>query len=120
MRHYFFVLCLCSRRLRSYAFGWGRRFCAGSHVAQASLFIAISRLVWGVDFSAPLDPATGRPIVPDLANEEACWTPGWVSTPYPFKVRFAPRSEQHAELIRDSFDAVQAKWRKMRLDVDER
>ena len=76
--------------------------------------------MWGIDFSAPIDPVTGRPIIPDIADEEACWTPGWVSTPYPFNVRFAPRSAKHAELIRDSFDAVQVEWRKLRLDVDER
>ena len=117
LRRYSFGLYSCSRRLYSYSFGWGRRFCAGSQVAQASLFIAISRIVWGIDFSAPLEPATGQPVVPDFANEKACWTPGWVSTPYPFKARFAPRSEKHAELIRDSFNAVQVEWR---LDVDER
>ncbi|KAH9921876.1 cytochrome P450 [Fomitopsis serialis] len=90
-----------------YSFGWGRRFCQGSHVAQASLFITLSRLIWGIDFSAPLDPKTQRPIVPDIANEEATWSEGFVSIPYPFKVRFAARSEKHAGLIRSQFDAVQ-------------
>ncbi|TFY64163.1 hypothetical protein EVJ58_g2809 [Rhodofomes roseus] len=103
-----------------YSFGWGRRFCQGSHIAEASLFITLSRLLWGLDFSAPLDPKTQRPILPDIANEEATWSEGFVSIPNPYKVRFAPRSAKHAELICDEFEAVQAEWRRMRLDVDER
>ena len=104
----------------SYGFGWGRRFCQGSHVAQNSLFIVLARLIWGIDFSAPLDPATGRPVVPDIADEEGTWSEGFVSTPNPFRVKFAPRSERHAQLIREGFDSVQAEWRRMKLDVDQR
>ncbi|KAI3614833.1 cytochrome p450 [Moniliophthora roreri] len=29
-----------------YAFGFGRRYCPGSHIAEASLFITLARLVW--------------------------------------------------------------------------
>ncbi|KZT67961.1 cytochrome P450 [Daedalea quercina L-15889] len=103
-----------------YGFGWGRRFCQGSYIAQASLFITLCRLIWGIDFSAPLDPKTQRPIIPDIANEEATWSEGFVSVPYPYQVRFSPRSAKHAELIRNSFEEVQSEWRRMNLEVDER
>lgn len=111
---------LTPHHLHSYAFGWGRRFCPGSHIARNSLFITLSRLVWGIEFSAPLSLQTGRPIVPDIADEEATWSEGFVSTPNPFRVRFAARSARHAELIKEGFDSVQSEWRRMKLDVDQR
>ena len=112
------MLTLCC--YHSYTFGWGRRFCPGSHIARNSLFITIARLVWGLDFSAPLDPKTGQPIVPDVLSEEATWSEGFVSTANPFRVSFAPRSAKHAELIREGFDSVQSEWKRMKLDVDQR
>jgi cytochrome P450 len=41
-------------------YGFGRRFCQGVHVAEASLFIVVSRALWGFEIkpdpdSAPLD-----------------------------------------------------------------
>lgn len=35
-------------------YGFGRRLCQGIHVAEASLFIVISRILWGFDV-APLE-----------------------------------------------------------------
>ncbi|TFY54441.1 hypothetical protein EVJ58_g8867 [Rhodofomes roseus] len=103
-----------------YAFGWGRRFCQGSHVAEASIFITLSRILWGIDFYAPLDPKTKRPILPDVANEETTWSEGFVSVPHTFKVGFAPRSVKHAELIRKSFDSIQSEWQLLGLEGDDR
>ena len=101
-------------------FGWGRQFCQGSYVAEASLFITLSRLLWGVDFSAPVNPETGCPILPDLADEEKTWRQGLISLPNAFDVKFAPRSAKHAELIRKTFNDVQAVWRAMDMEEDER
>lgn len=39
-------------------FGFGRRICPGIHVAEASLFIAISRLLWAYD----IKPRQGCPL----------------------------------------------------------
>ncbi|KAH9915125.1 cytochrome P450 [Fomitopsis serialis] len=103
-----------------YAFGWGRRFCQGSHIAEASLFITLSRILWGVDFYAPLDPSTKRPILPDVANEEKTWSEGFLSVPHAFNIGFAPRSAKHAELIRKAFDNVQSDWQTMGLEGDDR
>ncbi|KAF9802745.1 hypothetical protein IEO21_09827 [Rhodonia placenta] len=52
-----------SQNRSNYMFGLGRRFCLGKHVAEASIFIVLSRLVWGIDFYAPVDTHTGNPIL---------------------------------------------------------
>ncbi|PCH35530.1 cytochrome P450 [Wolfiporia cocos MD-104 SS10] len=103
-----------------YVFGWGRRFCQGSFIAEASIFIALSRLVWGIDFSAPIDKDTGRPFVLDMADEERNWNEGFVSGPKIFPARFKARSQKHAEVIQRSFVDAQAEWQAMGLAVDER
>ncbi|PCH35529.1 cytochrome P450 [Wolfiporia cocos MD-104 SS10] len=103
-----------------YAFGWGRRFCQGSHMAEASLFIVLSRLVWGIDFEAPTDPVSGRPILPDANDEEGCWSLGFISVPKIYPVQFKARSLKHEELIWKAFLDVQSEWQTMGLAGDER
>ncbi|EMD31066.1 hypothetical protein CERSUDRAFT_120119 [Gelatoporia subvermispora B] len=103
-----------------YAFGFGRRFCGGKDVAEASLFILCARLLWGIDFRAPSDPATGTPRLPDFRGEEGTWSPGFISTPVPYDVEFAPRSAEHADTILRSFEELQDEWRDMGLPGDER
>ncbi|KAL6304972.1 cytochrome P450 [Sparassis latifolia] len=103
-----------------YVFGWGRRYCQGSYIAEASLFIVLSRLLWGIDFRAPTDPKTGQPSIPDMADEEATWSDGFVSVPHIYPVGFRARSEKHAEMIRKSFDEVQGEWQVLGLAMDER
>lgn len=103
-----------------YAFGWGRRFCQGSLMAEASLFIVLSRLIWGIDFYAPLDPHTDKRMLPDFDDEVQTWSGGFVSSPFIFPVGFRPRSEKHAEIMRTAFDDVQGEWQAMGLEEDER
>jgi cytochrome P450 len=45
-----------ARRAQHYAFGVGRRECPGQHVANASLFIGISRLLWAFDIDLGSNP----------------------------------------------------------------
>ncbi|OCH92574.1 cytochrome P450 [Obba rivulosa] len=103
-----------------YAFGFGRRFCGGKDVAEASLFILCARLLWGVDFRAPADPATGKPRVPDFADEDGTWTTGFIAVPKLYDVEFAPRSEKCEAIIRRSFEELQDEWKDMGLPEDER
>nr|BAK09499.1 cytochrome P450 [Postia placenta] len=106
-----------SQNRANYVFGWGRRFCIGKHLAEASVFIVLARLVWGVDFYAPADSHTGMPILPDV-KDEASWTDGLVSAPKIFSVGFKPQSEKHAEVIRRSYVDVQAEWEALGQPVD--
>lgn len=103
----------------SYVFGWGRRFCQGSVIAEASLFIVLARILWGIDFEAPKNPVTGVPIIPDVSDEEGTFTDGFIPTPKIFKASFKPRSEKHEFIIRKSFEEAQAEWHILGLTADE-
>ncbi|KAK7037695.1 hypothetical protein VNI00_010921 [Paramarasmius palmivorus] len=98
-----------------YAFGWGRRYCPGSHVAESSLFIALSRLIWGIEIRA-VDLKSGTS-TQDPWNEES-YTPGFISNPRPFKVPFRPRSARHVQVIRNAFEEAQAQWEILGMDKD--
>lgn len=107
-------------RPSSYVFGWGRRFCQGTYITEASLFIALARLIWGIDFQAPIDPRTGIAIIPDMADDEATFSDGFVSIPKIFKVGFKPRSERKRQIIVQAYEDVQTKWQALGMDADER
>ncbi|KAF8810830.1 cytochrome P450 [Phlegmacium glaucopus] len=103
-----------------YVFGWGRRFCPGYHIAEASFFIVLSRLIWALDLKAPIDPATGRAKVPDINDEEATYTSGFVSVPRIFPVSFKPRSHGREEQVRRAFQEAQGAWDVQGLERDQR
>lgn len=80
----------------------------------------LSRLIWGIDLRAPVNPKTGKVIIPDIADEEATWTEGFVSNARVFDVNFEPRSNRHAAIITRSFEDSQAEWQALGLATDER
>lgn len=101
-----------------YAFGWGRRFCPGSVLAEASIFIALARIIWALDILPPVDPTTGKELLPDL-TDETMFSDGFVSTPHAFSVGFRARSQAHEALIRGAFEDAQAAFEVMGLARDE-
>lgn len=92
-----------------YVFGAGRRRCQGMHIADRSLFLAISRLLWAFDFDRVVSSETGRDIIPDAEDV----TEGIMSIPSPFPLRIVPRSTKRAE-------AVAAAWSQASYLLDER
>ncbi|ESK86303.1 cytochrome p450 [Moniliophthora roreri MCA 2997] len=95
----------------NYTFGWGLRFCQGMHLAEASLFIAISRIIWGLDFegSIPLDPW-----------DEKNYIGGFAINPLPFSAAFRARTPKHAEIIRRSYEEAQGQWETLGMQKDVR
>jgi len=87
-----------SSKRNNFVFGAGRRLCQGMHIAERSLFLAISRLLWAFDIKRPVDSATGKekplPDVDDLVGTLAV-------QPAPFEVDITPRNEQKAQMMRD-------------------
>ncbi|KAF6825843.1 cytochrome p450 [Colletotrichum plurivorum] len=85
-----------------YVFGAGRRLCQGMHVADRSLFLSISRLLWAFNLGRAVKDQ-GNEIVPDAEN----LTDGFLVQPRPFLANITPRSEAHAEIVRKEWDASQ-------------
>jgi len=79
----------------NYVFGAGRRLCQGIHIAERSLFLGISRLIWGFEFSPTLD-AAGNPIAYDVDDLVG----GITVEPRHYPCVIRPRSEEKAALMR--------------------
>ncbi|KIX95937.1 uncharacterized protein Z520_08192 [Fonsecaea multimorphosa CBS 102226] len=73
-----------------YAFGVGRRECPGKHVADASLFIVISRLLWAFNIDLGSNPPPSDELGGGLP----------IFRPVPFACNITPRSEKVSDQIR--------------------
>lgn len=80
-----------------FSFGAGRRICPGMHLAENSLFIVLAKLLWSFNILPPLneDGSLSEMDLSDEANE-----PGANTLPKPYKVRFIPRSQNAAGVVR--------------------
>jgi cytochrome P450 len=70
-----------------FAYGGGRRICPGLHVAEQSLFVNISRLLWGFNLEHAKD-ADGNDIPVDATTMGL--SPGFLSIPKPFQCCMVP------------------------------
>ncbi|KAI1855449.1 hypothetical protein JX266_000314 [Neoarthrinium moseri] len=84
-----------------FALGAGRRICPGIHVADRSLYLSISRLLWAFDFKRPLD-SNGKDVVPDPTQV----TQGFLASPPPFKAVITPRDADRAKIIRHHWETA--------------
>lgn len=97
-----------------FVFGAGRRVCQGMHIAERSLFLGISRMLWAFRFEKATD-ANGAKITPDMDD----LTEGLFVFPRPFPARITPRSVMHARRIRSEWADCQPlldenmQWRKV-------
>lgn len=85
-----------------FVFGAGRRICQGMHVAECSLFLGISTMLWGFDFS-PAEGPDGQLLIPDPEK----LTQGLIAMPEPYQAKITPRSPQKAEIIEKVWEAAQ-------------
>jgi hypothetical protein len=88
----------------NFIFGAGRRLCQGVHIAERSLFLGISRILWGFDIKRPIDSLTGEegplPDIDDLVGSLTV-------QPAPFETAITARSDMKAQIIRESWDDTQ-------------
>ncbi|KAG7446976.1 cytochrome P450 [Guyanagaster necrorhizus] len=77
---------------RHACFGYGRRYCAGSHLAEASLFICFAMSLAVFDITNAVE--NGVSVVPVYESMS-----GIVSHPKPFKYCIKPRSERASALV---------------------
>ncbi|KAF2810345.1 putative cytochrome P450 [Mytilinidion resinicola] len=87
----------CSKR-DHFTFGAGRRICPGIHIADRSLFVAISRLLWGFKIEQGMD-AEGRPIP---LNADVMG-PGFVAEPEKYASHFVPRTPETENKIKSEW-----------------
>lgn len=78
-----------------FVFGAGRRVCQGMHIAERSLFLGISRILWGYKLEKARG-ADGAEITPDINK----LTQGLFVAPKEFPAHIYPRSERHAKIMR--------------------
>lgn len=78
----------------AFTFGAGRRICPGIHVAERSLFLGMSRVLWAFKIEPALDQ-DGKPILPDADR----LTQGFVCMPEEFPARITPRSKERADRV---------------------
>lgn len=78
-----------------FSYGAGRRACPGVHVAERSLFINVSRVLWGFNLGKKKGKDGNE--IPVTAQME----PGFFSVPKPFECDIRPRSEKHARIMRE-------------------
>ncbi|KAK1782024.1 cytochrome P450 [Copromyces sp. CBS 386.78] len=98
-----------------FTFGAGRRICPGIHVAERSLFLGVSRMIWGFNMTPKIGP-DGKPIMPDQER----LTQGFVCMPEPYVATITPRDEKRKKIIeeewfaaeRECLDPVTKQWRK--------
>ena len=86
----------------TFTFGSGRRVCQGVHVTERSLFLAISRILWGFDI-LPAKDDSGNDILPDSSKV----TQGFVCMPEPYRATVRPRSAEKSALVRKFWDEAQ-------------
>ncbi|CAH7688066.1 cytochrome P450 [Phakopsora pachyrhizi] len=83
-----------------HAFGFGRRSCPGIHIAERSLYITFSRILWAFEIIKYTDDDKSSMI--DLNN----FSTGFSSSPLPFKVKILPRDESVIKLLEDEADCI--------------
>ena len=75
--------------------------CQGMHIAERSLFLAISRLLWAFEFE-PGKSEHGEVELPDADD----LTEGMLVQPKPFKANIVPRDEEKARVLREEWDKM--------------
>lgn len=72
------------------------------NLADRSLFLAISRLLWAFRFEKAVDE-DGKEIIP----EARAVTQGSLVQPLPFPAKIIPRSDMHAQLVKKYWETSQ-------------
>ncbi|KAI5854501.1 cytochrome P450 [Durotheca rogersii] len=96
-----------------FVFGAGRRRCLGMHIADRSVFLAISRLLWAFNFERVVDPETREEVIPDMND----MMDGLMALPNAFPAKIVPRSAAKAQCVRDEWADVsqlldeEAQWK---------
>jgi hypothetical protein len=87
-----------------FGFGAGRRICQGMHIASRSLFLGMSRMLWGFEISHKLRDGNTVPIDPSRLTQ------GFVCMPDIFECDIRPRNAKKASIIRQEWKRCMDKY----------
>ncbi|KAJ5895358.1 hypothetical protein N7495_007049 [Penicillium taxi] len=82
------------------AFGYGKRVCPGQHIAKRSLYIVISRVLWGFNISHAQKNGKRIELDPNDLVQNI------LSGPKPYKAAFKVRSAKHRHIIENEFGNI--------------
>lgn len=77
----------------------------GLHLAERSLFLNLSRLLWG--FNLEYDRDKNGNIIPVDFSLETGILPGGFTVPKPFAAKITPRSPERAKILREQWKLAQ-------------
>lgn len=105
----------------TFTFGAGRRVCPGIHVAERSLFLGMSRILWAFNIEPAADE-NGQPILPDPDR----LTQGFVCMPEPYPAKITPRSKERADMVikewkeaeRESLNPQTKQWVQLPAEIE--
>jgi len=84
-----------------HAFGFGRRVCPGQHIAERSLFIVYSRILWAFNVTPAYDENGKQyPLDVDAFSE------GFSSHPRAFKCNITPRDASVKDIVRAAVETT--------------
>ncbi|KAK2736359.1 hypothetical protein FQN55_001654 [Onygenales sp. PD_40] len=86
------------QRKLTYGFGAGRRICSGQRLAENSLRLIISKLVWAFDFDSGGEEIDTSP--------QTGYKGGFAIAPLKYPIRIRPRSEKHASVVKREFEKL--------------
>lgn len=93
-----------------YSYGAGRRMCVGIHLAERSQWRVVAQLLWAFSIEPEIGPG-GNPV--EVRTGYEAYDEGFLHVPLEYKVRLVPRSEEHANVVRRSFQRTEPgleKW----------
>ncbi|KAH9211050.1 cytochrome P450 [Leptodontidium sp. 2 PMI_412] len=91
-----------------FAYGAGRRICAGVSAAEPTLFLLASRMLWGFNIGWAKDKEGNNIPINTMA-----YAGGVFAKPEPFAASVTCRSPQHAEIIEQEFKNAHTDVRSM-------
>lgn len=84
-------------RRQSYAFGAGRRVCAGQRMAENSMLLAMAKIIWAFDIVAEEKLDT---------NLQTAWKDAILTAPKDMPITFRVRSEKRREVLEKEWQSA--------------
>ncbi|KAJ5952042.1 Cytochrome P450 E-class group I [Penicillium vulpinum] len=86
----------------NFTFSTGRRVCPGARLAESSLDIAVSGMLWAFEIRPPM--VDGVEVEMDLSDN--AYPDGGFTIPKPFAARFVPRSAESLEIVKKQWQVA--------------